>query len=60
MSRLRKIAGDTLPSKNSPRQMPEESKVCSKCKRNMVIRSGRFGDFWACRGYPICRNTMNI
>lgn len=33
---------------------------CEKCGRMMVIRSGRFGKFLACPGFPECRNTKNI
>ncbi len=34
--------------------------VCEKCGRNMVIKSGRFGKFLACPGFPECRNTKTI
>ncbi len=34
--------------------------VCSKCGRKMVIKSGRFGKFAACPGYPECKNTMPL
>ncbi|MBR2315697.1 MAG: type I DNA topoisomerase [Clostridia bacterium] len=31
---------------------------CEKCGRMMVVKSGRFGKFLACPGYPECKNTM--
>ena len=31
--------------------------VCEKCGRKMVEKSGRFGKFLACPGYPECKNT---
>lgn len=31
--------------------------ICEKCGRNMVVKSGRFGKFLACPGYPECKNT---
>ncbi len=34
--------------------------VCDKCGRNMVIKSGRFGKFLACPGYPECKNTKPL
>lgn len=34
--------------------------ICSKCGRKMVIKTGRFGKFAACPGYPECRNTMPL
>ncbi|MEA4920197.1 MAG: type I DNA topoisomerase [Clostridiaceae bacterium] len=34
--------------------------VCELCGRKMVIKSGRFGKFLACPGYPECKNTKPI
>jgi len=34
--------------------------VCDKCGRNMVIKTGRYGKFLACTGYPECKNTKPI
>ncbi len=34
--------------------------VCEKCGKPMMIRTGRFGDFLACSGYPKCRNTKPL
>lgn len=34
--------------------------VCELCGRPMVIKSGRFGDFIACSGYPECKNTKPL
>ena len=34
--------------------------MCAKCGKKMVLRKGKFGEFWGCSGYPECRNTMNI
>ena len=33
---------------------------CELCGRPMVIKSGRFGEFMACSGYPECKNTKPI
>lgn len=30
------------------------------CRRPMVLRTGRFGPFFGCSGYPRCNETMNI
>ena len=38
----------------------ESDVVCEKCGRKMVVRSGRFGKFLACPGFPECRNTKPI
>ena len=34
--------------------------VCETCGEPMVIRSGRFGVFMACSGFPKCKNTKPI
>ena len=43
-------------------QVPEEEseELCEKCGRRMVIKSGRFGKFLACPGYPDCKTTKPI
>ena len=33
---------------------------CPRCNRKLVIKKGRFGEFWACSGYPSCSYTKNI
>ena len=38
----------------------ETDVICDKCGRNMVIKSGRFGKFLACPGYPECKNTKPL
>jgi len=37
-----------------------EGQKCEKCGSDMVIRTGRFGPFLACSGYPKCRNIKSI
>ncbi len=41
-----------------PPEVPEQA--CEKCGKPMVVRSGRFGYFLACSGYPKCRNKKKI
>lgn len=31
--------------------------ICDKCGRNMVLKYGRYGKFYACPGFPECRNA---
>lgn len=38
----------------------ETDEICEKCSKPMVIKSGRFGKFLACSGYPECKNTKPI
>lgn len=35
----------------------ETDKICPKCGKNLLIRFGRFGKFYACSGFPECRHT---
>ncbi len=38
----------------------ETEEICEKCGRKMVVKSGRFGKFLACPGYPECKNTKPV
>ena len=38
----------------------ETDEICEVCGRNMVIKSGRFGRFLACPGFPDCTFTKAI
>lgn len=43
-------------------ELPEEEteEICEKCGRKMVVKSGRYGKFLACPGFPECRNTRPL
>lgn len=34
--------------------------ICEKCGRRMVIKTGRYGKFIACPGYPECKNIKKL
>jgi DNA topoisomerase-1 len=34
--------------------------ICEKCGRPMVIKSGKYGKFLACSGFPECRNARPL
>ena len=34
--------------------------ICELCGKPMAIKTGRFGEFLACTGYPDCKNTKAI
>ena len=38
----------------------ETNIVCDKCGKPMVIRTGRFGEFLSCTGYPECKNARPV
>ena len=46
-------------SSNPP---PNETtdEVCEVCERPMVVKSGRYGRFLSCSGYPECKHTSAI
>ncbi len=43
-------------------KVPDEvtDEICPNCGKNLVIKSGRFGKFLACPGYPDCKFTKAI
>jgi DNA topoisomerase-1 len=38
----------------------DEQEYCENCGRSMVLKKGRFGQFYACSGYPDCKTTKQI
>ena len=38
----------------------ETDEVCELCGRKMVIKTGRYGKFLACPGFPECKNTRRL
>jgi DNA topoisomerase-1 len=37
-----------------------QDEVCEECGQPMVLRRGRFGQFWACTSYPKCRMVRKV
>lgn len=35
----------------------ETNKICPECGKQIVIKMGRFGKFYACSGFPQCKHT---
>ena len=64
---LRNFYGDfdqgVQKAEEGPRiKVPDEvsEEICPECGRNLVVKSGRFGRFLACPGYPECSFTMPL
>jgi len=57
-SNTREIAPDPAASEGLTEQDAEE--YCENCGRPMVLKKGRFGQFYACSGYPDCKTTKRI
>lgn len=53
-----KVADEAIEKVQIEDQITDE--VCELCGRPMAIKSGRFGEFLACTGYPECKNTKAI
>ena len=43
-------------------KIPEEvtETICELCGKNMVIKTGKYGKFLACPGYPDCKNIKSF
>ncbi len=55
---LEKAEKDTSGRIKVPDEVSEE--ICPLCGRNLVFKSGRFGRFLACPGWPECEHTQPI
>ncbi|MCX7904974.1 MAG: topoisomerase DNA-binding C4 zinc finger domain-containing protein, partial [Caloramator sp.] len=55
-----KIAEDRIGKIKIEEKVEETDIKCEKCGRNMVIKSGKFGKFLACPGYPECKNAKPL
>lgn len=58
MERLIEQKTDTIERVKIP--VIETDEICELCGKPMVIKSGRFGQFMACSGFPDCKNTKPI
>jgi DNA topoisomerase I len=43
-----------------PEPEPDEDVRCPECGKAMMLRSGRFGDFFGCLDYPKCKGIRNL
>ena len=41
-------------------QRKESTDECPKCAGPLVLRNGRFGQFYGCSSYPLCKYTRNL
>jgi DNA topoisomerase-1 len=49
-----------LSANGAPAQVRETDILCDKCGKPMVIKTGRFGEFLSCTGYPTCKNARPV
>jgi DNA topoisomerase I len=57
-SNTRELPPDPASTEGLSEQDAEE--YCENCGRPMVLKKGRFGQFYACSGYPDCKTTKQI
>ncbi len=55
-----KFTKDMGPDGNGAPPPRETDFDCDKCGKKMAIRSGRFGEFLSCTGYPACKNARPV
>jgi DNA topoisomerase I len=57
-----KVTMDKAEAEMNRVQKPVEEidEVCPECGRNLVIRTGRFGRFISCSGFPECRYRRSV
>lgn len=58
-SRLCEYIEQAKMDSNSP-QTSEQIKVCPMCGSPMVLRKGKFGNFFGCMRYPNCKGTLKV
>jgi DNA topoisomerase-1 len=51
-------ASQSMDKVKLPDEVTEE--ICPKCGKPMLIKTGRFGKFLACSGYPECKSTKSF
>ncbi|MBV9038523.1 MAG: type I DNA topoisomerase [Acidobacteriaceae bacterium] len=56
----REIAIESTDGSKGDFSEQDEAEYCENCGRPMVLKKGRFGQFYACSGYPDCKTTKQI
>ena len=50
------ITSDTIAENNGVEQEP----VCSWCGAKLILRKGKYGEFYGCSNFPNCKFTKNV
>jgi DNA topoisomerase-1 len=43
-----------------PQEVQTTEEVCELCGKSMIIKRGRYGQFFGCSGYPECKNIKKM
>lgn len=49
---------ENIHSKVMEKQLKKENLICPNCDKPLVLRNGKYGKFYGCPNYPLCRFTM--
>lgn len=60
LSKLLKGAGVDTIDTSEQFEIENVTVYCPKCGSPMVMRKGKYGEFWGCSNYPSCRSTLRI
>ncbi|MFD2518261.1 NERD domain-containing protein [Salinimicrobium flavum] len=42
------------------RKKMERQKICPKCGNDLILRKGKYGEFYGCENYPNCTFSLNL
>ena len=59
-SNTREVAVETADGEKTDFSEQDATEYCGNCGRPMVLKKGRFGQFFACSGYPDCKTTKQL
>jgi DNA topoisomerase I len=59
-SKVKSQENESSETPDSRLQTPDSTEICENCGKPMALKSGRFGKFYGCTGYPECRNIRKI
>ncbi|MDT4761144.1 NERD domain-containing protein [Sphaerochaeta sp. PS] len=51
---------DMLRTQIHERKLKEQSLICPRCNGDLIVRHGRYGEFYGCSNYPKCRYTLSF
>ncbi len=55
---IEQLTGQPLQKHSPSTHAPSKPPTCPKCQAAMVEKSGKYGKFWACSGFPECKATL--
>lgn len=53
-------AGKTAPVEEPAVSGTMDIRECPQCGRPLLLKNDRYGQYWACSGYPACRHTESF